>query len=170
MTRKVLFAAIALALARVSSPAAQSGPPGDGEIRSSRDPSTNENLTTLTLMLSGPKGALPVNLVFTALRGATSSAVSSLRIDVNMPQFVGELDTKAPHVQFVLDRSTQVVTANVDASTVLPGRKFIQVPFDAARLKALASASGATGRAFGIDFVLTARQMSAIKEFARQLR
>ena len=170
MTRKVLPTAVALALAIVSLSGAQSGPPGDGEIRATRDPSTNENLTTLTLMLSGPKGALPVNLVFTAVRRATASAVSAVRIDVNMPLFVGELDTKTPHVQFVLDRSTQVVTANVDASTVLPGRKFIQVPFDAARLKTLASASGATGRAFGIDFVLTAKQMSAIKEFARQLR
>jgi hypothetical protein len=170
MTRKVLSTTVALGLAIVTLSGAQSGPPGDGEIRATRDPSTNENLTTLTLMLSGPKGALPVNLVFTAVRGATASAVSSIRIDVNMPLFVGELDTKTPHVQFVPDRSTQMVTANVDASTVLPGRKFIQVPFDAARLKALASASGATGRVFGIDFVLTAKQMSAIKEFARQLR
>jgi hypothetical protein len=169
MTRKALSAVVALALAIVPLSGAQSGPPGDGEIRTTRDPSTNENLTTLTLMLSAPKGALPVNLVFTAIRGATSSAVSAVRIDVNMPLFVGELDTKTPHLEFVLDRSAHV-TANVDASTVLPGRKFIQVPFDAARLKALAAASGATGRAFGIDFVLTAKQMSAIKEFARQLR
>ena len=170
MRHKVLPAVFALALAIVPPAGAQSGPPGDGEIRAMRDPSTNESLTTLTLMLSGPKGALPVNLVFTAIRGATGSAVSAVRIDVNMPLFVGELDTKTPHVKFVLDRSTQVVTANVDASTVLPGRKFIQVPFDVARLKALAAASGAAGRAFGIDFVLTARQMSAIKEFARQVR
>jgi hypothetical protein len=170
MTRKVLLAVVALALAIVPPVGAQSGPPGDGEIRATRDPSTNESLTTLTLMLRGPKGALPVNLVFTAIRGATGSAVSAVRIDVNMPLFVGELDTKTPHVTFVLDRSSQVVTANVDASTVLPGRKFIQVPFDVGRLKALAAASGVTGRAFGIDFVLTARQMSAIKEFARQLR
>ena len=87
-----------------------------------------------------------------------------------MPLYVGEIDTKTPHVQFVLDRGAQSVTANVDASTVLPGRKFIQVPFDVERLKTLASASSATGRAFGIDFVLTARQMGAIKQFARQLR
>ena len=170
MTRKALSTAVALALAIASLSGAQSGPPGDGEIRATRDPSTNENLTTLTLMLSGPKGALPVNLVFTAIRPATASAVSAIRIDVNLPLFVGELDTKTPHVQFVLDRSARVVTADVDASTVLPGRKFIQVPFDAARLQTLASASGAEGRAFGIDFVLTAKQMSAIKEFARQLR
>ena len=169
MTRKVLPAVIALALAIVPVVGAQSGPPGDGEIRATRDPSTNESLTTLTLMLSGPKGALPVNLVFTVVRGATESAVSAVRIDVNMPLFVGELDTKTPHLEFVLDRKARV-TANVDASTVLPGRKFIQVPFDAARLKTLASAGSATGRAFGIDFVLTAKQMSAIKEFARQLR
>lgn len=170
MTRKVLSTAVALALAIVALPAAQSGPPGDGEIRNVRDPSTRENLTTLTLMLSGPKGALPVNLVFTAVRGATSSAVSAVRIDVNMPLFVGEIDTKTPHVQFVMDRGAQSVTASVDASTVLPGRKFIQVPFDVERLKTLASASSATGRAFGIDFVLTAKQMTAIKQFARQLR
>jgi hypothetical protein len=169
MTRKVLPAVFALALAIVPVVGAQSGPPADGEIRASRDPSTNESLTTLTLMLSGPKGALPVNLVFTAVRGATGSAVSAVRIDVNMPLFVGELDTATPHVEFVLDRNSRV-TANVDASTVLPGRKFIQVPFDAARLKSLASANSATGRAFGIDFVLTAKQMSAIKEFARQVR
>jgi hypothetical protein len=169
MTRKVLPAVIALALAIVPVAGAQSGPPGDGEIRAVRDPSTKENLTTLTLMLSGPKGALPVNLVFTAVRGATGSGVSAVRIDVNMPLFVGELDTKTPHLEFVLDRSARV-TASVDASTVLPGRKFIQVPFDAARLKSLASAGTATGRAFGIDFVLTTKQMTALKEFARQLR
>jgi hypothetical protein len=167
MTRRALPATIAFVLAMVPLSGAQSGPPGDGEIRTTRDPSTNENLTTLTLMLSGPKGALPVNLVFTAVRGATSSTVSAIRIDVNMPLFVGELDTKTPHVQFMLDRGAQEVTANVDPATVLPGRKFIQVPFDAARLKRLASASSASGRAFGIDFVLTAKQMSAIKEFAR---
>jgi len=169
MTRKVVSAALALALAVVPLSGAQSGPPGDGEIRATRDPSTNENLTTLTLMLSTPKGALPVNLVFTAIRGATAAVVSRVRIDVNMPLFVGEIDTKTPHVEFVLDRSAHV-TANVDASTVLPGRKFIQVPFDAARLKTLASAGSATGRAFGIDFVLTPKQMSAIKEFAGHLR
>lgn len=168
MTRKVLPAVIALALAIVPIAGAQSGPPGDGEIRTTRDPSTRENLTTLTLLLSGPKGALPVNLVFTAVRGATGSAVSAVRIDVNMPLFVGELDTKTPHLEFVLDRSARV-SANVDASTVLPGRKFIQVPFDVARLKSLASAGTATGRAFGIDFVLTTKQMTALKEFARQL-
>lgn len=169
MTRKVLSAAVVLALAIVPLAGAQSGPPGDGEIRATRDPSTNQSLTTLTLMLSGPKGALPVNLVFTVVRDATASAVSAVRIDVNMPLFVGELDTKTPHLEFVLDRSARVA-ADVDASTVLPGRKFIQVPFDAARLKTLASAASVTGRAFGIDFVLTAKQMSAIKEFARQLR
>ena len=170
MTRKVLVAAAALVIAVVPLSGAQSTPPGDGEIRLTRDPSTGENLTTLTLMLNGPKGALPVNLVFTAIRGGTASAVSAVRIDVNMPLFVGELDTKTPHLEFVLDRSKRTVTANVDASTVLPGRKFIQVPFDAARLKTLASAGSATGRAFGIDFVLTAKQMGAIKEFAQQLR
>jgi hypothetical protein len=170
MTRTVLPAAVALALAIVSLSGAQSGPPGDGEIRTTRDPSTGESVTTLTLMLSGPKGALPVNLGFAAIRGATASAVSAVRIDVSMPLFVGELDTKTPHVQFMLDRSSKVVTANVDASTVLPGRKFIQVPFDADRTKTLASASTVSGRVFGIDFVLTAKQMSAIKEFARQVR
>ena len=87
-----------------------------------------------------------------------------------MPLFVGELDTKTPHVVFMLDRSSRAVEANVDASTVLPGRKFIQVPFDAGRMQTLAAASTVSGRAFGIDFVLTARQMSAIREFARQLR
>ena len=170
MTRKVLPTAVALALVIVSLSGAQSGPPGDGEIRTTRDPSTGESVTTLTLMLSGPKGALPVNLGFAAVRGATASAVRAVRIDVSMPLFVGELDTKTPHVQFMLDRSSKVVTANVDASTVLPGRKFIQVPFDVDRMKTLASAGAASGRLFGIDFVLTAQQMSAIKEFARQLR
>ncbi len=170
MTRKVLSTAVALALAIAWLSGAQSGPPADGEIRTTRDPSTNESVTTLTLMLSGPKGALPVNLGFAAVRGATASAVSAVRIDLSMPLFVGELDTKTPHVQFMLDRSSRDVTANVDPSTVLPGRKFIQVPFDAARMKTLASADTVSGRAFGIDFVLTARQMSAIKEFARQLR
>ena len=132
--------------------------------------STNESLTTLTLMLSGPKGALPVNLGFTAVRQATATRVSSLRINVDMPLYVGEIDTKRPHVEFVLDKGARTVTANVDASTVLPGRKFIQVPFDASGLQALAMAETVTGRAFGFDFVLTPRQMDAIKTFAKQVR
>ena len=53
---------------------------------------------------------------------------------------------------------------------MLPGRKFIQVPFDTGRLKSLASATNVSGRVFGVDFVLTARQVSALKEFAKQVR
>jgi hypothetical protein len=170
MTRAVLSITVALALVVVPLSGVQTGPPGDGEIRTTRDPATNESITTLTLMLSGPKGALPVNLGFAVIRGGTASSVSRVRIDVSMPLFVGELDTKTPHVVFVLDRSSRTVEANVDASTVLPGRKFIQLPFDAARVQTLSSATTVSGRAFGIDFALTARQMSAIREFARQLR
>ena len=170
MTRKALSTVVVLALAIIPLSAVQSGPPGDGEIRTTRDPSTNESVTTLTLMLSGPKGALPVNLGFAAVRAAGASAVARVRIDVNMGLFVGELDTKTPHVVFMLDRSSKTVEASVDATTVLPGRKFIQVPFDASRLKSLASATNVSGRVFGVDFALTARQVSALKEFAKQVR
>ena len=170
MTRKVLSTVVVLALAIIPLSGAQSGPPGDGDIRTTRDPSTNESVTTLTLMLSGPTGALPVNLGFAVVRPAGASAASKMRIDVNMGLFVGELDTKTPHVVFMLDRSSRTVEANVDASTVLPGRKFIQVPFDTGRLKSLASATNVSGRVFGVDFVLTARQVSALKEFAKQVR
>ena len=169
MTRKVLPTAVALVLAIAPLSGLQSGPPGDGDIRTTRDPSTNESVTTLTLMLSGPKGSLPVNLGFAGVRAAGASAVSKIRIDVNMGLFVGELDTKTPHVVFMLDRSSRTVEASVDASTVLPGRKFIQVPFDAGRLRSLASAANVSGRVFGVDFVLTARQITAIKEFAAKV-
>ena len=169
-TRTVLPAAIAIALAVAPLTGAQSGPPGDGEIRTTRDASTGEMLTTLTLMLNGPKGALPVNLGFTVIRKATGSAASSMRLNVDMPLLVGEIDTKTPHVVFMLDRSSRTVEANVDASTFLPGRKFIQVPFDTGRMRTLASASTLSGRVFGMDFVLTAKQVGAIKEFAKQVR
>ena len=170
MIRRISSAAVAIAMSVVVLSGAQSGPPGDGEIRTTRDSSTNETLTTLTLMLNGPKGALPVNLGFTAVRPATASSGSTLRINVDMPLYVGEIDTKTPHLEFVLDKSARTVTANVDASTFLPGRKYIQVPFDAGRLQTLASARSVTGRAFGLEFVLTAKQVAAIKEFAGQVR
>lgn len=170
MTRKALSTVVALVLAVIPLAGVQSGPPGDGEIRTARDPSTNESVTTLTLMLSGPKGSLPVNLGFAVVRAAGASAASKVRIDVNMGLFVGELDTKTPHVVFMLDRSSKTVEANVDAATVLPGRKFIQVPFDAGRLKSLASATNVAGRVFGVEFVFTPKQISAIKQFAAALK
>ena len=170
MTLQAILAVVLVALTLAPAPIGQAGPPGDGEIRTTKDPATNGTITTVTLVLSGPKGPVPVNMAIASAQKPSSSSVGTLRLEFNLSTFVGELDTKTPHVEFVLDRSSRTVTANVDASTFLPGRKFIQVPFDAARLKALASATSVTGKAFGIDFVLTPSQMRAIKQFAAAVR
>ena len=171
MTRRILPVVAAFVFAAATSfVRAQTGPPGDGEIRTTKDPNSNGTVTTVTLVLSGPKGPVPANMAIASAQKATAAAVSTIRLEFNLSQFVGEIDTKTPHVQLELNRSSRTVTADVDPTTFLPGRKFIQVPFDSARLQSLASATSVEGKAFGLEFVLTPKQLAAIKTFAQQVR
>src|SRR5262245_13976993 len=62
-----LPAILMLWVTTVAWPAAQA-PPGDGEIQVIRDRATEDTVTTLTLILRGPKGPLPVSLVLTTTR------------------------------------------------------------------------------------------------------
>ena len=171
MTRRILPVATTVIFAAAAAfVQAQSGPPGDGEIRTTKDPGTNGTITSVTLVLSGVKGPVPMNMAIASAQKAATSAVSTLRLEFNLSQFVGEIDTTTPHVEFNVDRGARTVTANVDATTSLPGRKYIQVPFDASRLEALALAKSVQGKAFGVEFVLTPRQIAAIKEFSTKVR
>ena len=171
MTRRILPVVTAIVFAAAGALVqAQSGPPGDGEIRTTKDPSTNGTITSVTLVLSGAKGPLPMNMAIASAQKAAASAVSALRLEFNLSQFVGEIDTKTPHVEFNVDKGARKLTANVDATTSLPGRKYIQVPFDASSLEALALAKSVQGKAFGLEFILTARQIAAIQAFEKQVR
>ena len=165
---------LALLLATLSQPLAeaQKPPPGDCEVRTWRDGFTNDRHTSLTLMLRGPKGQLPVNLVVTVIHPsrAPRGKPADVRLDFTMPLFVGQFDFKRPNLKFVVDRgldTQKVEEANIEGTGALPPIDQIIVPYDLASLKTLAGASSLDGRLLGIDFVLTPRQVRAIQDFYR---
>lgn len=175
------FAALALAGLLVGSVvAAVSGdqaPPADGEVRIIRDSFTNDTITTLTLMLQGPKAKpLPINMVMTVVRRARARVADPLamRLDLFMPRYVGPLDSNPPHVVFVLDRGTkdeQSVAFSVDSTVPIIGTiDSVSVPFDAGALARLGKATTINGRLFGIAFELTAKQLTAVRGLPSRLR
>jgi hypothetical protein len=151
---------------------AQQAPPGDCEVRTWRDGFTNDRHTSLTLMLRGPKGQLPVNLVVTAIHQsrAPRGKPADVRLDFTMPLFVGQVDFKRPNLKFTVDRgldTQRFEEASLEGTGALPSIDHVILPYDLASLKTLAGASTIDGRLFGIDFVLTARQVRAIQDFYR---
>lgn len=152
-------------------------PPGDCEVRVTRDSFTNDTITTLTLMLQAPKGKpLPVSLVLTAVRRyrAKASDPLAMHMDFYLPLYVGRLEPKPPHLVFVLDRNTK--DEHTDSFSVPPsvpigpgGVDYVSLPFDAAALARLAKAGTIDGRVLGIVFELTAKQVTAIHGFPARL-
>jgi hypothetical protein len=170
MVRALAFLVLLVGLA-VPLGAVQQGPPGDCEVRTSRDPATNEALTTLTLVLRGPKGPVPVNMTVVKRRpaGAAAAAATDIRLQFDFPLLVGQPDYGQPHVVLTLDKGTRDEDAsryNADPGTVVRGAVQLTVRYSAGALARLARAARVDGRFLGVEFVLTAQQLRAIKTFA----
>jgi hypothetical protein len=170
MFRALAFVAM---LAGFAGPLAafQQGPPGDLEVRTSRDPLTNDTLTTLTLMLKGPKGPLPVNVAIVKRRPAQAEAGSptDVRLQFDFPLFVGQPDYGRPHVVLTLDkgaRNEETGSYNAEPAAIIPGETQIRVRYSASALGRLAKAARVEGRVLGVEFVLTPEQLRAIRNFA----
>ena len=155
----------------VPSRAVQQGPPGDCEVRTSRDPATNDTLTTLTLVLKGPKGPIAVNMTIVKRRpaGAAAAAATDILLQFDFPLFVGQPDYGQPHVVLTLDKGTRdeaTARYNADPGTVVRGAVQLTVRYSAGALARLARATRVDGRFLGVEFVLTAPQLRAIRTFA----
>ena len=146
------------------------GPPVDREVRTTKDAFTNDTLTTLTLMLAGPKGPLPINMAITTVRKAKPGAGPAVdyRLSFDMPMYAGPLDQKAPQVAFELDgRAGPSFT--VDPRATPPSVTHIVASrFSSGDLSRLAGAATIRGRLFGVEFALTPQQIRAIREFAQR--
>lgn len=169
MVRALAFVALLAGLA-VPLPADQQGPPGDREVRTSRDAATNDELTTLTLVLTGPKGPVPVNMTIVKRRPAGAAASApDIRLQFDFPLFVGQPDYGQPHVVLTLDKGTKdeaTARYNADPGTVVRGAVQLTVRYSAGALARLAKATRVDGRFLGVEFVLTAQQLRAIRAFA----
>ena len=162
-------AAFLVSIALATGVAAQGA--GDGDVRSSRDAATGDTLTTLTLILSNPKGPLPITMVLTKIARAkpATTAASDMRIDVDMRLFVGVPDYRDPQLQMTLDRGTK--RQRDEDHSVEPGINMratnqVSIMFSSAALGRLAAAATIDGRLFGVEFTITPRQLRAIQHFA----
>lgn len=171
MLRQLVWVLVAASIT-TTTPAddAQLGPPGDCEVRTTRDTFTNDTLTTLTLLLEGTQGRLPVNLAITRIRRAQAPASSSsLRLTFDMRLFVGLPDYEKPHLRLAINRGAKdgkVETYSSDPGTVLRAADHLVVRIDAAALARLGRAATVHGRVLGVEFVLTPKQIRAIREFS----
>ena len=143
----------------------------DGEVRTGRDPVTGDTLTTLTLILSSPKGTLPITMGLTKVSRAkpATTAAGDMRIDVDMRLFVGVPDYRDPQLQMTLDRGTK--RQRDEDHSVEPGINMratnqVSIMFTSAALGRLAAATTIDGRLFGVEFTITPRQLRAIQQFA----
>jgi hypothetical protein len=148
--------------------AATQGPPGDRDVRTTKDTVTGDTLTTLTLMLAGPKEPLPINMAITVIRPAKPGGAAAHRLDFDMPLYTGPLDQKTPQVAFTLDDG-QGLSFSVDPRAIPPSVTHITATtFTVRDLSRMAAAKAISGRLFGIEFALTADQVRAIRDFARR--
>ena len=170
MSRLVL-AALLITLTTAPALGVRQGPPGDGDIRTTRETGTDDTLTTLTLMLKGPKGPLPINLSITTRKKVRANPGEPLgvRLDFDMPLFTGVLDKQAPHLVWVFDKGLKTesfLEASIESTFLIPDdATHFTLPFGNAALGRLAEATTIEGRILGVNFVLTASQLQAIKEF-----
>ena len=147
------------------------GPPGDGDVRSVRDTGTDDTLTTLTLMLKGPTGPVPINWSITTRKKVRAEPGEPLgvKLDFDMPLFTGVLDKKAPHLVLVLDKSLKTEWLYKDsiesAALMLDEATHFTLPFDMPTLGRFAEATTIEGKVFGVEFALTPSQLRAIKDF-----
>lgn len=152
--------------------------PSDAEIRVTRLVSSVE--TTLTVLLHGSRGDLPVSFEFRAVHEnrPRSDRPSELGLSLLMsPLFGGSLDLKLPHVVLIVDESladADFITASVDGPLFSIGSGSIDVlpvlPFDADTLSRLERATTVSGRVFSLEFTVTPEQVRSIGEFARRVR
>lgn len=169
---RIIALAVLLAAAVVPATfARQQGPPGDREVRTTRDGYTNETITTLTLLLRGPKGPLPINLDFATVSPdrPKPGAPRDVRMNFHLnPMFVGELDSRHPHLALNLDEDTKdrtVLEFNLDDGQMVAPVLHISVGIDAAAFARIGRALAVRGRLFGMDFAWTTLQVRALREF-----
>jgi hypothetical protein len=174
MRRLVLVPGLAAAAAMIiasSVAATQPGPPGDREIRVSRDGRTI--VTTLTLMLAGPAGPLPMNLRLIGRRDSTRpEAPAEYAMEFHLGFYSGLRSSERPHYQLMVrsgagDRT--LAEGSVDGRLVIEEVSLVQAPLDIVGLSQLARANAAFGRLFGVVFVLTREQIQAVGEFAERV-
>ena len=152
---------------------AQFGAPlTDGEIRTTRDTFTNDTTTSLMLVLRGPQGQLPINVVFARTRkgGTAARGAGSLRIEFDLRVFVGIPDYRTPHLKLILDGGTKdelMVALSAEPTTPLRVATHATLPVEESTLVSLAQAKTAIGSILGEYFELSPAQLRAIKEFAR---
>ena len=160
-------AAVSGAPGAVGSEARQPGPPGDREIRVSRDGTVV--VTTLTLMLRGPDGPLAINLVLTGRREPSRAGEpTSYEIHFNLPLYVGPRAYERPHYQLsAMVAGTQqiLVEGSVDPRLTINEVSVIQAPLEVVQLSQLVGASAASGQVFGVGFALTREQIDAVTTF-----
>jgi hypothetical protein len=166
---RAAIAILALSVAAIAVPRAQG--PGDGEVRTGKDPATGDTLTTLTLLLSNEKGPLSIRMGFTKIQRVkpATTAQGDMRIDVDMRLVVGIPDYRDPQLQMTLDRGTKKVREenhSVEPGVNMRAQNQLSIMFSSAALARLASATKIDGRLFGVEFTLTPRQLQAIQRFA----
>jgi len=155
---------------------AQQGPPGDCDVRTYKDAFTNDTVTTLTLMLQGPKGPLPINMAITVRHKARPQGgpPDVVQLEFDLPLFVGQLDFRPPHLLMTLDKGTddeRVATLAVESTAPMYSVTHADVPCDADTLRTMAKAKTIDGLFFGQAFALTPKQARALSDFVgRQLR
>jgi hypothetical protein len=153
-------------------PGSTQTPPGDGDVRTWMDFNKTTTFSSLTLLLRGSKGPLPISLVITTTQRKQAKAGTPFDVSLEfvMPRYVGALDPKRPHVVFVRDRGLEAektVALNVGPGSVVGVDKVI-VPGDQSTLEWLGSAETIDGRLLGVEFVLSAKQVRAIQDFAKR--
>jgi hypothetical protein len=170
---KFVLTALLVILATAPVIGVRQGPPGDLDVRTTRDLSTDDTLTTLTLLLKGPNGPLPINLAVTTRKKVrvTSGPAVEVRLDFAMPLFTGVLDFKRPHAVFRLDKDTKEevsleLSADGAAMLLEDRNPNLSLASDLAMLGRFAKAVTIEGRVFGVAFVLTPQQVKAIVDFA----
>ena len=169
----LMLALVTLLPAGFASPAAaQSGPPGDREIRVTREGSAV--ITTLTLMLSSPTGPMAINLVLTGRHDPSRPiAPPAYEMAFQLPVYTGPRSSAPPHYRISVANGPDLqvlLEGNVDPRLTIQEVSTIQAPLDAARLSRLAGAGAAGGQVFGAVFTLTREQIAAIGDFANRAK
>ena len=168
---RLLLTALLVALASPHTLGGRQAPPGDGDVRSYRETGTDDTLTTLTLMLKGPKGPVPINWSITTRKRVRASPGEPLgvKFDFDMPLFTGVLDKTAPHLVLVLDKELKTEWLYKDsiesAALMLDEATHFTLPFDMPTLGRFAEATTIEGKVFGVEFALTPSQLRAIRDF-----
>jgi hypothetical protein len=170
--RRLPSATLIVVLLVALTAARQTPPPGDCDIRRWRDAFTNDAYAALTLILRGPTGPIPINMSLIVVRRAKARAGADPEVSMEFltSAFAGRFDFTAPHVVLVLDRdldSEIIEAAAVEPTADMFAVSRLIIRYDAARLRRLAKATTIDGRVLGVDFVLTTRQLRAIRDFVR---